>query len=277
MNSFRTNRGRVPRRAQPIAAGAAVLVAIGCVTINVYFPTRQIERAADAIVDEVRPDLAASDSPSIDGENGEGESEPKAARWSPAESPPLFPATAWISAGVPAALAGVVASSPPENDDDKEGDKEKGDRDELKPPPSEFDLDIATPKIKKIKAELKKRYQKLLPLYREGRVGEGHTGLLVKRDLKDLTLKKRRAVLALIGAENRNRQDLYSELARANKIDPKRVVDIGKIFAKAWQKKCKTGWWIEVKKGKWEKKKPPKKKPRGRSADAATDDDSAGN
>ena len=44
--------------------------------------------------------------------------------------------------------------------------------------------------LRLIKAALKARYKKLLPLYKAGRVGEAHTGQLAPRDIKKLGLRK---------------------------------------------------------------------------------------
>ena len=66
----------------------------------------------------------------------------------------------------------------------------------------------------------------------------------------------------LVKKENEDRQKLYLELAAANRIEKKEVPKIAALFSAEWQRKCKVGWWIQGKKGKWEPKKPPKKKGR---------------
>ncbi len=107
---------------------------------------------------------------------------------------------------------------------------------------------------------LKERYKKLVNLYKQGRIGEAHDGKLAPRDVKGLGLKDRRKVNTLLKAENTDRKNLYTAIARENKIDASKIKDIGKLFSRSWQKKCKEGWWIEIKKGKWVKKKPEKPK-----------------
>jgi uncharacterized protein YdbL (DUF1318 family) len=39
--------------------GGLVAVAVACVTVNIYFPAAEVQRAADEIVQEVRPEAAA--------------------------------------------------------------------------------------------------------------------------------------------------------------------------------------------------------------------------
>ena len=226
------------------------LVLSGCITVNVYFPAAAIEEAAEQIVDEVRPDIvdgstAGQDSTDNDDaqraqESGSDESDEAAAAESnankrPSASPWFFARTLRIAATA-ALLVQAQSGS------------------------NRIRIDASSPKIKKIKSVLKKRYAKLLPLYKAGRVGEAHDGHLVVRDIKGVKLKEKRSILALVAAERKDRLSLYSAIADENKIDKKKVKDIGVLFAPSWQKKCKTGWWIEPKKGKWEKKKPPKKK-----------------
>ena len=115
-------------------------------------------------------------------------------------------------------------------------------------------INASSPKIKKIKASLKARYKKLLPLYTAGRIGEGQDGNLVVREVKDLKLQERRKVNTLVKAENADRKRLYTTIARESKIADAKIKNIGRLFSRSWQKKSKTGWWIEVKKGKWVKK-----------------------
>ena len=120
--------------------------------------------------------------------------------------------------------------------------------------------DTTSAVVKRILAALKKRFQKLVPYFRLGAIGEGHNGYLALRDYKSLNLKKQRDVKALLAAENKDRKNLYIEIARLNGVEKSRIKDVGKIFGEKWQEKCKPGWWIEVKKKKWEKKKKKKKK-----------------
>ncbi len=194
--------------------GVATLIA-GCITVHVYFPVKELREAADEIVDEVRPDIVSAED-----SNAESASLPPATWTLLAVS---FVKTAWA---------------------DEKSSTES---------PSAV-INASSPKIKKIKASLKARYKKLLALYTAGRIGEGQDGNLVVREVKELKLKERRKVNTLVKAENADRKSLYTTIARESKIADATIKDIGRLFSRSWQKKSKTGWWIEVKKGKWVKK-----------------------
>jgi hypothetical protein len=51
-----------------------------------------------------------------------------------------------------------------------------------------------------------------------------------------LNLKEKRDLNGLVDAENSDRKTLYSEVAKALKIDPGQIGRIAGIFAKEWQK-----------------------------------------
>ena len=80
------------------------------------------------------------------------------------------------------------------------------------------------------------------------------------RESKDLDRRESRDVRLLLKEENKDRKQLYGEVAKASSLEVKMIPRIGQLFSVKWQKKCKPGWWIQDKKGKWSKKKPEKKK-----------------
>ena len=51
-----------------------------------------------------------------------------------------------------------------------------------------------------------------------------------------LGLKEQRDLRSLLDAENRDRQVLYQEVAKALKIEASQIDRIAQIFAKEWQK-----------------------------------------
>lgn len=226
-----------------IAGFLAFAEPYGCITVNVYFPEKQLQEAAEEIVDEVRPE-SREDALVPAADVGEKLEEARLRPGGPlrfaGRSEGGFP---WLAlVGHPAALA------------EEEGPA-KGTDEKIK-----IKLKVNTPRIQAIKKSLKKRYAKLLPFYKRGALGEANTGYLVARDTKSLNRKETRDVKLLLRAEKQDRQELYTEIAKQNSIDKSLIPRIGKLFSAEWQKKCKTGWWIQDKKGKWAKKKPPKKK-----------------
>ncbi len=220
-----------------LTAGAAVAFPFGCITINLHFPERELEDAAEEIVDEVRPDIA--EAPTEEETPAEGAVAPGT---KPVRVQSSTTGTMGASFfGLSSAWAAGASAEEEEN--------------------GKIKINVGTPRIKAIKKTLKARYPKLLRFYRKNAVGEGRDGNLVHRDVGALNLKEKRDLKLLVTAENKDRKELYTAIAKENSIDNKMVVQIGKLFASQWQKKCKTGWWIQDEKGKWSKKKPPKKKP----------------
>ncbi len=220
------------------ALAMCAMTSTGCVTINVYLPTEEIQDAAREIVDEVRPELSEVEIESSEPVGLEETRNP----WPTwvAVSSLVSSADAGEVAASPAALLGVATL--------QDGKKVK--------------LNITTPKIKAIRKTLKARYKKLFPFYQKLAVGEGKDGYLSVRDEKKLSVREKRDLKILVKKENEDRQKLYLELAAANRIEKKEVPKIAALFSAEWQRKCKVGWWIQGKKGKWEPKKPPKKKGR---------------
>lgn len=212
----------------------------GCVTINVYFPEKELREAAEQIVNEVRPDVVSS----APGEPPPAEQAPSGA--APRSAEPSGGAAEKTSSGLFELFRPRVAHAE---------EKEKEPKDEPK-----IRLNVETPVVKKIKETLKKRYPKLVPFYEKGAAGEAADGYLAERDTAALGLKEKRDLQALLKEENDDRRNLYAEIAKANGIDDSHVPAIGKLFSEEWKKKCKPGWWVEVEKGRWERKAERKKK-----------------
>jgi uncharacterized protein YdbL (DUF1318 family) len=51
-----------------------------------------------------------------------------------------------------------------------------------------------------------------------------------------MDIKDKRTLRNLVSAENKDRRQLYSEVAKALNIDPAQVDKVAAIFAKEWQK-----------------------------------------
>jgi len=87
-----------------------------------------------------------------------------------------------------------------------------------------------------------------------GNVGITRDGLLTVRTTEGLNLKERAEVQQLVDAENRDREALYLEIAKANNIARESVPKIKTIFAKSWIEQAQPGWWIQDAQGNWKKK-----------------------
>jgi hypothetical protein len=95
---------------------------------------------------------------------------------------------------------------------------------------------VANPTIRALKKKMKDRYPKMKPYYINGMIKEGNNGYVSLGNTKGLKLKEKRNLNSLIEAENKDREKLYEEIAKALKIEPSQINKIGEIFAKEWQK-----------------------------------------
>jgi uncharacterized protein YdbL (DUF1318 family) len=95
---------------------------------------------------------------------------------------------------------------------------------------------VSNPAIRALKESMKARFQTLKPFYAKKMISEGQDGYVALGNTAGLDLKGLRDLKGLIAAENRDRQALYQEVARALKIDPSQVGKVAEIFAKEWQK-----------------------------------------
>jgi uncharacterized protein YdbL (DUF1318 family) len=113
-------------------------------------------------------------------------------------------------------------------------------------------LNISTPAINGIQAQMKARHNSLKPFYESGAIGLTDEGLLAIRDVKAVPLRDRNKVNGLVAEENNDRDALYAEIARANG-HPEWKADIQSTFAKRWVEKAANGWWYNVGSG-WKQK-----------------------
>ncbi len=80
------------------------------------------------------------------------------------------------------------------------------------------------------------RYAQLKPYYQKGMLKEKNDGYVSVGSTKGLGLKQKRDLNNLVSAENKDREALYGEVAKALKIDPGQINKVAEIFAKEWQK-----------------------------------------
>ncbi len=118
----------------------------------------------------------------------------------------------------------------------------------------EADVNITTPTIRTLKSSMKQRAENIKPYLDGGNIGLSNDGLLAVRSEEGLPLKDKADLTRLVEAENRDREALYREIAKANNFPPDRIEDIKRIFAKSWVKQAKEGWWVQQPDGQWMKK-----------------------
>ncbi len=118
----------------------------------------------------------------------------------------------------------------------------------------EADINVSNPAIRSLKESIKKRSEALKPYMDRGNVGITRDGLLSARAAEGLSLKERAEVQQLVDAENRDREMLYGEIAKANNIARDAVPKIKAIFARSWVEQARPGWFLQDSQGNWAKK-----------------------
>ena len=186
------------------------------ITVNIYFPAAEIRDAATQIEREVRQEPPTPSTPAPPGPTTPG-SKPQGSLW-----PPFW--QVHLAFSVPEVVA------------------------------QQIDINITTPAIRQLIASRKQRYPRLVPLFAKGALGENNQGLVDIRSLEALSLQEKAQANALSQQENTDRQQLYRELAAANKIPPEKVSDIATIFAEVNRREAQAGWWIQEANGTWKKK-----------------------
>lgn len=185
-----------------------------CITINIYFPAAAVEKAADKIVNEVWGNQG--DQSGNEGEKKQ-EGEPQSR--------------------IGESLRYAISLIGPEEAFAQEAD-----------------INVTTPAIRSLKQSIQNRSDSIKPYMDRGNTGISNEGLLVIRNTEGLNLKEKAAIKRLIAAENKDRNALYEEIARANNFSPDRISDIRKIFAGSWARNARQGWWIQDADGNWKQK-----------------------
>jgi uncharacterized protein YdbL (DUF1318 family) len=114
------------------------------------------------------------------------------------------------------------------------------------------DLDISSPAINSIKDRMQSRHEGLKSFYQSGAIGLTPDGLIAVRDPKAVSLANRQRVNSLVADENRDRNALYAEIARANG-HPEWEKGIRDTFARRWVQNARSGWWYQTS-GGWKQK-----------------------
>jgi uncharacterized protein len=195
---------------------ASMVLAAACVTINVYFPAAQAERAADRIISDVWGTEPVR-------REGEPQSRLHDEPWG------LDAAGAVRLASL--SLLDLV----------------------IPPAAAQADFDIETPEIRALTASMNARHRQLKPSYDAGAIGLTADGLVDIRDRNLVPLAERNTVRQLVDAENSDRNALYRAIAQANGR-PEWEPEIRRTFAQRWVSRAENGWWYRTAGGSWEQK-----------------------
>ena len=114
-------------------------------------------------------------------------------------------------------------------------------------------LDLSSPEIARLKAQMENRFAELKPHLDGGIVGLTIDGDVTIRDPAAVPLASRNAVRAVVANENADRATLYREIAQANE-QPQWEPQIRSVFAGRWIAKAAAGWWYQDVNGAWKQK-----------------------
>ncbi len=198
----------------------ATLVIGACVTINVYFPAAAAEKAADQIIDSITG--AAGAAP----RQGAAPATPPTSQLRRPETNLFVVALGKVLyAVVPAAHAQEAAN-----------------------------LDISSPEIRAITTSMQGRFGQLQKFFDSGALGMTQNGLIEVRDAGSVALPERGVLNRLVSEDNKDRETLYTEIAKANG-HPEWANDIRKIFARRWvERGARAGWYYQNASGAWVQK-----------------------
>jgi uncharacterized protein YdbL (DUF1318 family) len=120
---------------------------------------------------------------------------------------------------------------------------------------AQINADVSTPAIRSLKQSMAANFAQLKPFYDRGAIGENNMGFVEPRDTGALNLKDKADLNRVVSQENGNRNALYNEIMKANKLGADSLPKIQRIFANSWRGKSQAGWWIQNDGGGWEKKR----------------------
>jgi uncharacterized protein len=207
--------------------GLALLA--GCVTVNVYFPAAEAQKAADKIIDAV---TGSTGGPPAQ----EPQSKPQSA---PGAEPPASDRRAAVRPGAASVLLAATGRVL-----------------ELLVPAAaaqeRANLDISTPEIRAIIGSMHQRFQQLKPFFGSGAVGLTADGTIAVRDASSVPLAQRAMLLRLVAQQNEDLSQLYGEVAKANG-HPEWASDIRNVFAQRWIAHAhEQGWYYRDSDGNWQ-------------------------
>ena len=206
-----------------LAVAAALAVATGCVTVQVYFPAARIQNLSEQIEAEVQRKAGTAD---------------------PAATPAATPA---------APSSSLEVATPDEKPRAELGPIEAllGFRvahaaDDVPAP------DVSSPAIRALIDSRAARVAELNRYKTDGLVGENNQALVEARGLERVTdLALRAAVQRIIEAENKDRRLLFEEIAAAEGVDRAQIPRIQTTYAQTLRRHARPGDWVQAPDGSW--------------------------
>ncbi len=114
------------------------------------------------------------------------------------------------------------------------------------------DIKTDSPSINAIKKSLSDRFVLIKAQLDAGFAGLTHDGLVAMRVQPPLA-EARQALEQLIADDNKDRETLIREIARANGRSDWED-NLRAIFAERWRAHAQSGWWLRARNGEWARK-----------------------
>lgn len=204
-----------------VALGAAIALAVGCVTINVYFPEAAIKDLSEKIEDEVEKRAAEVGGDEQSRLETPAKPGPILAIWAR-----LAPSLLRLSAAPAQAQGGKVA-----------------------------DPGVTNPAIRQIIDSRARRLAELNRLKASGVLGENNRALVEIRNLDAVAdLRERAAAQRLVKEENADRETMFKEIAAATNVDLSQLPRIRSTYAETLRQNAERGDWIQMPDGTWKQK-----------------------
>ncbi len=207
----------------------ALLAACAFITVNVYFPEKDVKQAYKSL-DDMLLKQGGKNTPN---ENAAPEGEPKPSGEKP---------TSLLEYNQPFHVSFVRAAY-------AEEDLGKKLAEEL----------AQMPEVQNAYADIRSRIPQLHTLFASGAIGEGSGGNIVVLDKAKLGDNQ-----ALVDSVNNDRKTVITAMAKAtlkitgqpqnSETMKKALIDSAKTFASVRQEKAKPGWFIQLPNGRWVQK-----------------------
>jgi uncharacterized protein YdbL (DUF1318 family) len=197
----------------------ASLAIAACVTINVYFPAAAAEKAADQVIDAIT--------------GATGGTRPQATPAAPPTGQTQYRQPGVLVAAIGQVLYAIVPAAQAQD---------------------AANVDISSPEIRAIQSSMTARFSQLRKFFDSGALGLTQDGLVQIRDAASLSLPDRGLLNRLVAEDNKDRESLYTEIAKANG-HPEWAGDLRKIFARRWvERGAQAGWYYQNATGAWVQK-----------------------
>lgn len=116
------------------------------------------------------------------------------------------------------------------------------------------DINVNSPAIEAINKRRIERYPALYAHFKAGRVGETRQGIVGVRDDAGLAGREKAEFLKVLKGENEDRETLFKEVLRANKLAEDQLPNVRKAFARARYRALEVDLWFQTVKGEWRRK-----------------------